>query len=105
MVRVWVIATIGLGFAISILGWSSEALASTYCREIAGQQVCIETIKRSAKYLWEYRVVVSVDGDRQPLKRYDCRQSTEVEHATAMAPETLSEAAVQQLICGLVPHR
>lgn len=105
MVRALVVAVVSLGLAAVLFGWNPEVLASTYCREITGQQVCIETIKRSAKYLWEYRVVVSIGGDRQPLKRYDCRQPTEVGQAAAIAPDTLSEAAVQQFICGLVPHR
>ncbi|MGB3309238.1 MAG: hypothetical protein WBG32_15735 [Nodosilinea sp.] len=110
MVKTLVVAIIGLGLTAGLLGWSAEALASNFCRDLAGQQVCIETIKRSAKYLWEYRVAVSVDGDRHHLRRYDCRPPTGGGQAMAPPQDTssegaVSEAAMQQFICGLVPHR
>lgn len=91
-----------LGLWGVMLAWSPESSASILCRNLEGQQACIETIKRSAKYAWEYRVVVSIDGKSQPVKRYDCRQPPqEVDQETGAA---LSEAAVQQFICDLVNH-
>jgi hypothetical protein len=46
---------------------------AAFCRSVDGQQVCVVSIKRSAKYYWEYRVVVSVDGVEKPLELYNCR--------------------------------
>ena len=43
------------------------------CQQIAGQQICLQRIKRSAKYYWEYRVALSIDGVKQPERIYDCR--------------------------------
>jgi hypothetical protein len=43
------------------------------CQEIARKQVCIQKIKRSAKYYWEYRIDLSVDGVKQTTRVYDCR--------------------------------
>jgi hypothetical protein len=43
------------------------------CQEIAGEQVCIQKIKRSAKYYWEYRVNLSIDSLKQAVRFYNCR--------------------------------
>ena len=108
LVAVFFVIVLGLG------GWASSAWASPLCREVAGQPVCIESIRRSAKYLWEYRVVISLAGQRQPLKRYDCRpldpsQAPPVSSGSdspepVSAEATPSEAELRQLICGLVTH-
>ena len=49
--------------------------AST-CRNYNGDLICILKIKRSAKYYWEYRTVVSIDGQKKPLVIYNCRDRT-----------------------------
>lgn len=56
----------------SILSFSfpSEPLV---CREDHSHQVCILRIKRSAKNYWEYRASVSLDGEKRPMEKYDCR--------------------------------
>ncbi len=43
------------------------------CKFWSGHQVCVVRIKRSAKYYWEYRTILSVDGKKQPEVVYDCR--------------------------------
>ncbi|PSR17663.1 hypothetical protein C8255_11415 [filamentous cyanobacterium CCP3] len=86
-------------------GLPPAAIASNICREVMGQQLCIETIKRSAKYSWEYRVVISVDGKSRPLSRYDCRQPIQnhgPETVTSLPEMALSDATVQQFVCNLV---
>lgn len=45
------------------------------CRNYKGHQVCIISIKRSAKNHWEYRALVNVDGVKIPLETYNCRNS------------------------------
>ncbi len=101
MTRVFVVVMVGLGLVCGTLVWDTEALASILCRSVEGHQVCLETIKRSAKYFWEYRVVVTVDGNRQPSKRYDCRQPQALSDETA---PPLAESHIQQLICDFVTH-
>lgn len=44
------------------------------CRNYKGHQVCIHSIKRSAKNHWEYRASVSIDGAKTPVELYNCRQ-------------------------------
>jgi hypothetical protein len=87
---------IGLAWTVALWGWIPPASASVLCRDVEGQQVCIESIQRSAKYLWEYRVVVAVDGQKQPLKVYDCRSKAAADKASSI------EAAMEAFICNLV---
>ncbi len=51
---------------------------ASVCRNYQGREICIVDIKRSAKNYWEYRVILSVDGVKQPLEIYNCRSQTTV---------------------------
>ncbi|WP_293124955.1 hypothetical protein [Microcoleus sp. bin38.metabat.b11b12b14.051] len=51
---------------------------ASVCRNYQGRDICIVDIKRSAKNYWEYRVILSVDGVKQPLEVYNCRDRTTV---------------------------
>ncbi|MEG4083495.1 hypothetical protein QUA34_07715 [Microcoleus sp. POL10_C6] len=57
--------------------WALPAEASV-CHNDRGREICIVDIKRSAKNYWEYRVILSVDGVKQPLEVYNCRDRTTV---------------------------
>jgi hypothetical protein len=48
-------------------------LEATTCQYLAEKKVCLQQIKRSAKYYWEYRVSLSSDGQKQPPRIYNCR--------------------------------
>ncbi|MBE9056467.1 MULTISPECIES: hypothetical protein [Sphaerospermopsis] len=58
-------------FACSF-SFTSPALA-TVCRNYQGQEICILSIKRSAKKYWEYRASVSINGKKTPMEVYNCR--------------------------------
>ncbi|MEG4285457.1 hypothetical protein QUB68_20210 [Microcoleus sp. A006_D1] len=49
---------------------------ASVCRNDRGHEICIVDIKRSAKNYWEYRVILGVDGVKQPLEVYNCRDRT-----------------------------
>ena len=59
---------------------ASPAQAS-FCRNLPAEagslqdnhDICILSIKRSAKNYWEYRVVVSIDRLTRPVEVYNCR--------------------------------
>lgn len=51
----------------------APATKAATCQDIARQQVCLLRIKRSAKYYWEYRAILSIDGRKQPERVYNCR--------------------------------
>ena len=68
---------------ISFFGFSLPAEASV-CRNYEGREICIVDIKRSAKNYWEYRVILSVDGEKKPLEVYNCRDRTKVKKDGSM---------------------
>ena len=58
--------------------WVALPADASVCRNYQGSEICIVDIKRSAKNYWEYRVILSVDGVKQPLEVYNCRDRTTV---------------------------
>lgn len=104
-----VVLAVGLG--------SSPAAAALTCRTVGEQRVCLESVKRSAKYFWQYQAVVSVDGTALPLQAYDCRQAPAVQptlattptadDGTALTPDfaELSAADLHQWVCRAVQPR
>ncbi|WP_228024720.1 hypothetical protein [cf. Phormidesmis sp. LEGE 11477] len=73
-----VIAMLALPFAVWLLNVVNAPAESDICRLFSGHQVCINSIRRSAKSYWEYRTVVSIDGVRQPLELYNCRDRARI---------------------------
>ncbi|EKD08679.1 hypothetical protein HFV01_29260 [Limnospira fusiformis SAG 85.79] len=49
------------------------------CRMIDNHQICIISLKRSAKYHWEYRAKLSIDGVAQGEWIYNCRDRLRVD--------------------------
>ena len=63
-------------FLLICLGAIALPASAALCRNLDGHEVCIVKIKRSAKYYWEYRTVVSIDSQKKPLVIYNCRDRT-----------------------------
>ncbi len=64
------------GIVIALFLWpvsSPPAIAAPICRTIPDHEICILSIKRSAKNFWEYNAAVSIDGKRGPKETYNCR--------------------------------
>jgi hypothetical protein len=59
---------------------------SSICKEIAGHQVCIRKIKRSAKNYWEYWALVEVDGQLRPKETYNCRDRILIDEDNILVP-------------------
>lgn len=55
-----------------VVAMALPALA-VQCQSIAGQEVCLLSLRRSAKHYWEYRAQLSINGVKQPVREYDCR--------------------------------
>lgn len=72
------------------------------CRTLHQQTVCLVDVKRSAKYYWEYRAVIRVNGEVQPQKLYDCRDRRETDSAGRSQP--FAADGVGDLICRLLYH-
>ncbi|NEP81299.1 MAG: hypothetical protein F6K17_27870 [Okeania sp. SIO3C4] len=53
--------------------------AASFCRNYNGNNICILSIKRSAKNYWEYRAEVSMNGKKKPLEIYNCRTEEKIQ--------------------------
>ena len=73
------------------------------CRNVNSHQVCVVKIKRSAKYYWEYRTVVSVDGEKKALEIYNCRDRTVTRKNKY--PIRFKPHSIGELICSKFPVR
>lgn len=67
------------------------------CRTVTNQIICLQKIKRSAKYPWEYRVNLSINGKKQDLALYNCREKIRIlKDKTIM---TFTEVDLGTFIC------
>ncbi len=73
---------------------------ASLCRNFNEHLICILTIKRSAKYYWEYRVSLSIDGVKTPVEIYNCRDKFKITKDKRMI--SFDEAQTGELICNLV---
>ncbi len=69
-----------LSFAVAL---PAEA---SFCRNSNDHSICILSIKRSAKYHWEYRAAVSIDGVERPIEVYNCRDRLRVRKEGTVVP-------------------
>lgn len=67
---------IGLLLMLALSFVPAQSAIAAFCRDLDGHSVCILDLKRSAKYYWEYRAVVRVDGIERPMELYNCRDRT-----------------------------
>jgi len=89
--------------ALAITSFALPAQArNCYARD--EHTICLERVQRSAKYHWRYRVQTIVDGQRQPLTRYDCRDRTRTplqgEHQGQS--QQFTTAGIGDQLCALV---
>lgn len=64
---------------VLVLGGSTglfPAQAAPLCRSFHDHTICLVSIKRSAKYYWEYRAQVTFDSVPYPEAAYNCRDRT-----------------------------
>jgi hypothetical protein len=59
---------------------------ASLCHSFNNHSICILSIKRSAKYHWEYRVAVSVDGIKSPVEIYNCRDRFKIQQDKTKVP-------------------
>ena len=83
---------------IGAVSLPARADDSLLCRPAENHQVCIVSIKRSAKNFWEYRVQLKIDGQIRPKERYDCRRSL----LPSPADEQPSTQALRELVCSSI---
>ncbi|MGB3187923.1 MAG: hypothetical protein WBB43_00680 [Limnoraphis sp.] len=82
-----------------LLTFSQPAQASL-CRTVNENIICILSIKRSAKYHWEYRASVSINGKKTPVELYNCRRRTKIE--SSGKTKRFDKNGAGELICSLL---
>jgi hypothetical protein len=73
---------------------------ASLCRKSDGNLICILEIKRSAKYYWQYRASVSINGKVKPIKTYNCREQIKIQKNGKIVP--FSSNGAGQLICNIL---
>jgi hypothetical protein len=96
---------LGLALAMSLIsswgiGAQPAAASALTCRTTANHQVCILSIRRSAKYHWQYRATVTLDGTPQPEATYNCRHQRRTD--TNGKTERFEAGGAGEVICALV---
>ena len=94
-VKILIIFLLTLSFSLATV---VPAEAST-CRQLGNHSICILSIKRSAKYYWEYRAAISIDGQKKPVEIYNCRDRLKINYHKTVVPFT--NDGVGELICSL----
>ncbi|MDJ0695908.1 hypothetical protein [Mastigocoleus sp. MO_188.B34] len=67
------------------------------CSNHDGHEICILNIQRSAKRYWNYRVAISVDGEKKPVEVYNCRGRFKIQRNGKVVP--FEENGAGKLIC------
>jgi hypothetical protein len=73
---------------------------AAFCRTVNGHDICILSIKRSAKNHWEYRASVSIDGVARPVEVYNCRDRQRTQKDGTVIP--FAENGPGELICTML---
>ncbi|NJL38999.1 MAG: hypothetical protein HC840_22450 [Leptolyngbyaceae cyanobacterium RM2_2_4] len=73
---------------------------AAFCRTVNGHDICILSIKRSAKNHWEYRASVSVDGVARPVEVYNCRDRQRTQKDGTVI--SFAENGPGELICTML---
>lgn len=71
-----VVLLLALPFAVWVTNVAIAPASSNICQIFNGHEVCAVSIRRSAARYWEYRTVLNIDGIKQPLELYNCRDRT-----------------------------
>jgi hypothetical protein len=79
VIAIALMVIIGFGSLGADRAEAAPILGASSCRTFRGSEVCVLTQKRSAKRFWEYKAQVTVNGERQPLWVYNCRDRTKAE--------------------------
>lgn len=97
-----IILVLVLIFSVLSLVYPLPAQAAL-CRHLDSNQICIHYIKRSAKYYWEYRVSIKINGVATPIEKYNCRDRFKISSNGTIVPFENDPAG--DFICSLFPSQ
>lgn len=99
----WMITAL-LFALVWMVGMALPAIAAAQCQTVAGQEVCILNLRRSAKNYWEYWALLSINGEKQPERVYDCRvfaRERSRNIPSELTAETVKVESIGSLVCRL----
>jgi hypothetical protein len=71
--------------------------AASFCRTWSDRTICILSIKRSAKYYWQYLASVSINGVEREQEVYNCRDRFRIQKDGNV--ESFEPHGAGELIC------
>jgi hypothetical protein len=93
---VWIsVVVFGVGMGMTIAPLQAQAM--NLCRTIEHHEVCIMSIKRSAKNFWEYQAAISIDGKRGRSEPYNCRSQYKTDADGRL--ERFGKDSIGSLVC------
>ncbi len=92
-----------IAFGLQTLNAPIANAAPLTCRLYNDHDVCIDRIKRSAKHYWEYRVNLTIDGQKQPEDVLDCRYYQRIDRDGFIDPFKPND--VGRFVCRYFNHR
>ncbi|WP_404790061.1 hypothetical protein [Altericista sp. CCNU0014] len=97
---------VAIAVLLALLWIAAMALpaAAAQCQSIAGREVCVLNLRRSAKHYWEYWAQLSIDGIKQPERIYDCRVFSRGSSSyipPELTAETVKVESIGSLVCRL----
>lgn len=76
---------------------TTPARAASLCRSYNDRAICILSIKRSAKYHWQYLATISIDGVEREQEVYNCRKRFRIQKDGNV--ESFEPHGAGELIC------
>lgn len=68
-------------FVLSLILFSCSLPAqASSCNNYKGHEICIFSMKPNGNRNWNYRVDLSLDGERRPTEIYNCRKQFRVQN-------------------------
>lgn len=77
---------LGLFIVGVVLTLNLSPVQASICRQQGNNVICLLSIKRSAKYYWEYRASVRVNDTTYPLEIYNCRRKVRIKADKRVVP-------------------
>lgn len=91
---------LGLFIFAVVLTLNLSPAQASICRQQGNNHICLLSIKRSAKYYWEYRASVRVNDITYPIEIYNCRQKVRIKADKTVVP--FAKDGPGYLICNLL---
>ncbi|AFY37498.1 hypothetical protein Lepto7376_1131 [[Leptolyngbya] sp. PCC 7376] len=91
----------GIVIAFGLMFCSAAPAIAVQCQTIGDQEICLVSVKRSAKYYWQYRAVLKINGKQHPSERFDCHPRNTKTQGDRQSLKDQKHA----FVCNIIPKR